>query len=116
MANACGCCWPGTVCWLGTVASSIGCSLSCVLDCCTPPHHACPCRRAGDFANNDEIYDAIDAASKEAQASHADSRSGFCDGRDVHIVTTTHVCRRLFRGLPVLLALLCCDEVRWPLK
>ncbi|PRW58343.1 Bis(5 -adenosyl)-triphosphatase [Chlorella sorokiniana] len=40
----------------------------------TVPHvhvHVLP-RRAGDFANNDEIYDAIDAASKEAQASHTD--------------------------------------------
>lgn len=85
-------------------------SVFCAFECCTPSHHACPCRRAGDFANNDEIYDAIDAASKEAQASHVDSRSGVRDGRDVHIITTT--CRRLFGGLPVLLALLCCGLVQ----
>jgi len=29
------------------------------------------CRKAGDFERNDEIYDAIDAASKDAAESHA---------------------------------------------
>ncbi|PSC73570.1 Bis(5 -adenosyl)-triphosphatase [Micractinium conductrix] len=39
----------------------------------TVPHvhvHILP-RKAGDFENNDEVYDAIDAASKDAQAAHS---------------------------------------------
>ena len=60
-----------------------GCGHSHTLSCVPPityPLSTLACRRAGDFANNDEIYDAIDAASKEAQASHAADRRG---GREV---------------------------------
>lgn len=37
----------------------------------TTPHPCAPCSTPGDFERNDEVYDAIDAASKEAQEAHA---------------------------------------------
>lgn len=58
----------------------MGCTLSCFTaawQLLKVPHLAGPtCSKAGDFENNDEVYDAIDAASKDAAASHRFAGAG----------------------------------------